>query len=77
MMKELNAYEELRYEINRKATETLMHLLLCYEHGKLSTEALSASIDTLFMAVSGLVDGDLFDMITATSEIFKSTNSNP
>ena len=61
----------LRRELERKAVDALHRLLLDYENGEVSQEALSYAIDTLFTTVSGLVSNDVFAMISATDVLFR------
>lgn len=54
----------LQDEVNRKAFETLSWLTLSVTNGKITPAQYSTGIDSLFMAVSGLVtDRDFIHMI--------------
>ncbi|MFK3741046.1 hypothetical protein [Massilia sp. TN1-12] len=59
---------ELKDEINRKAFETVEFLYNGLDNGKLTAPQFSTGLDTLFMAVSGLVDRGVIDLITAGSD---------
>ena len=59
-----NEVPVLQDEVNRKALDTLAWLVMSVHHGKISAEQFSTGVDTLFMAVSGLVtDKDFIHMI--------------
>jgi hypothetical protein len=51
-------------ELSRKVHETLEWLLVGVERGRITKEQCSFGLDTLFMAVSGLVDKDFIKIIT-------------
>lgn len=58
----------LREELDRKVFETLDWLINAESRGRLTKEQVSAGLDALFMAVSGLVDNDFMTIITAAQE---------
>lgn len=61
----------LKHELDRKAFETVEWLIGGFNAGRLTPEQLSTGLDALFMAVSGLADDGVVDLITAGSEITK------
>jgi hypothetical protein len=58
------AIPTLKDELDRKVMETLEWLVHGRQKGLISEDAYSAGIDSLFMAVSGLVDGEFIYLIT-------------
>jgi hypothetical protein len=58
----------LQDEINRKAFETVEFLYNGLDNGKLTAPQFSTGLDALFMAVSGLVNRGVIDLITAGSD---------
>jgi hypothetical protein len=54
----------LREELDRKVFETIEYLIAGVKKGRMTKDQASASLDTLFMAVSGLVDNDFINIIT-------------
>jgi hypothetical protein len=65
----------LREELDRKVYETLEWLIVGHEKGRLTKEQVSMSMDVLFMAVSGLVDGDFIHIITEAQNEFQTNKS--
>lgn len=61
----------IREELDRKAFETVEWLLSGFNAGRLTAQQLSTGLDTLFMAVNGLTDEGIVDLITAGSELTK------
>lgn len=59
-----NSPPTLREELDRKTFETLNWLITGQAKGILTDDQLSMGVDTLFMAVSGLVDEDFIRIIT-------------
>lgn len=70
-MSALPAIPTLQEELNRKAFRSVDWLFTSLDNGKLTPEQFSAGIDALFMAVSGLVDEDVVDLITAADKMAK------
>jgi hypothetical protein len=67
-----NEVPVLQDEVNRKALDTLAWLVMSIHHGKITAEQFSTGVDTLFMAVSGLVtDKDFIHMIGEAQYIIK------
>lgn len=62
---------ELRSELNRKTFETLDWLIRAVTRGDLTREQFSTGIDTLFMAVNGLVDKEFVHILTEAAELAK------
>lgn len=64
------AYElpTLKEELSRKALDTLEGLMVKRSHKEITRTELSMSLDTLFSAVSGLVEEDFLDLITMAGE---------
>jgi hypothetical protein len=62
-------------EINRKAFETIDWLHTAVDRGHISKVQFGTGINALFMAVSGLVRQDIFDLITESSNVFVGTVS--
>ena len=54
----------LKEELDRKVFETIEYLVSAVRKGRMTQAQVSASLDTLFMAVSGLVGSDFIDIIT-------------
>lgn len=52
-------------ELERKTGDALDWLISRYKQGQMSAEACSAAADAIFMAVSGLVGGQLMEVVTA------------
>lgn len=52
-------------ELDRKTFETLEWLFGAVRRGNLTQDQFSTGVDTLFMAVSGLLGKDFIDLITA------------
>jgi hypothetical protein len=65
----------LREELDRKVYETLEWLIVGHEKGRLTKEQVSMGMDVLFMAVSGLVDGDFIRIITEAQNEFQTNKS--
>jgi len=61
----MSAVPELKDELNRKSLETISHLITSIHNGLITPHQFSAGIDALWMAVSGLVDERIIDLITA------------
>jgi hypothetical protein len=59
----------LREELDRKTLETIQWLVRSTESGAITGDQLSVAVDTLFMAVSGLVDADFINMFTELQAI--------
>ena len=60
----------LQDEVNRKAFETLSWLTLSVTNDRITPSQYSIGIDSLFMAVSGLVtDKDFIHMITEAQRL--------
>ena len=55
-------------ELDRKTFETLEWLFSAVQRGKLTQDQFSTGVDTLFMAVSGLLGQDFIDLITAAQK---------
>lgn len=67
----------LQEEVNRKALETVAYLTMALHHGKITPEQFSTGIDTLFMALSGLVtDKDFILMISEAQHIIDKEKSH-
>lgn len=60
-----NEFPTVGEELNRKTFETMEWLFTGVEKGRLTEQEFSTGIDTLFMAVSGLVGNEFMDMFTA------------
>jgi hypothetical protein len=60
----------LREELDRKVFETIEYLIAAVKKGRMTKAQVSASFDTLFMAVSGLVDNDFINILTSAQEHF-------
>jgi hypothetical protein len=65
----------LREELDRKVYETLEWLIVGHEKGRLTKEQVSMGMNVLFMAVSGLVDGDFIHIITEAQNEFQANKS--
>lgn len=65
----------LKDELDRKTFETIEYLVGAVHKGRMTQAQVSASLDTLFMAVSGLVDNDFIDIITAAQDVAGSDKS--
>ncbi|MDY7537550.1 hypothetical protein RGU72_04695 [Undibacterium sp. 5I1] len=65
----------LREELDRKSLETAQWLLNSFQNHSITAEQFSTGLDTLFMAVSGLVDEELIDLITACDQYTKNLNN--
>lgn len=63
------AIPTLREELDRKVMDTLEWLVLGRQRGRLTELQFSAGIDTLFMAVSGLVGEEFIHMITEAQSL--------
>ena len=59
----------LREELDRKVFATLEHLFHQMKTERITMEQFSFGIDTLFMAVSGLVDKDFINIITEAGRL--------
>ncbi len=59
----------LRQELDRKTFETFEWLLHSVENGNLTKDQFSVGVDTLFMAVSGLVDKKFIGLVTETRHL--------
>ncbi|WKZ86277.1 hypothetical protein N5B55_04825 [Ralstonia pickettii] len=55
-------------ELDRKTFETLEWLFSAVQLGKMTPDQFSTGVDTLFMAVSGLLGKDFIDLITAAQQ---------
>jgi hypothetical protein len=62
---EIHLLPTLKEEVDRKAFETVEWLFTSLDKGKLTAAQFSTGIDTLFMAVNGLVNEGVADLITA------------
>ncbi len=67
----------LREELDRKTFETLNWMITGHAKGILTADQLSMGVDTLFMAVSGLVDKDFIGIITSTQDMVKGNPAMP
>jgi hypothetical protein len=56
---------ELRDEINRKAFEAIEFLIAKVHAGAITPHQFGTGIDVLWMAVAGLINDDITDLITA------------
>ena len=56
-------------EINRKSFETLEFLVLRYQRGQIDKQEFQFGLDILFMAVSGLVSNEFFELITEAQKL--------
>lgn len=63
------ALPTLKDELDRKVFETIEYLTGAAHKGRMTKAQVSASLDTLFMAVSGLVDNDFIDIITEAQNV--------
>jgi len=59
----------IRDELNRKSFEALEWLAVDFDHGKLTRAQYAAGLEALFMTVAGLVDEEIFKLITEASKI--------
>lgn len=59
----------LKDELDRKVFETIEYLISAERKGRMTKAQVSASLDTLFMAVSGLVDNDFINIITEAQTV--------
>lgn len=69
------ALPTLKDELDRKTFETIEYLVGAVHKGRMTKAQVSASLDALFMAVSGLVDNDFIDIITAAQDVAGSDKS--
>ena len=60
----------IKEELNRKTIETLEYLIQRRQLGHISESQISTGLDVLFMNVSGLVDDDFVNLITAADAEF-------
>lgn len=67
----------LREELDRKVFETLNWLVTGHTKGIMTADQLSMGADTLFMAVSGLVDKEFIQIITSTQEMLEGASATP
>lgn len=67
----------LREELDRKVFETLNWMITGHTKGILTADQLSMGMDTLFMAVSGLVDKDFIQIISTTQDMTKGNPAMP
>ena len=65
----LNEIPDVQDELNRKVYETLHWLTHSLTTAQITKDQFSTSLDTLFMAVSGLVDRDFIHIITEAKEL--------
>ena len=63
------ALPTLRDELDRKVFETIEYLVGAVHKGRMTQAQVSASLDALFMAVSGLVDNDFINIITEAQNV--------
>lgn len=70
-----NGLPTLKEELDRKVADTLDWLVRGVEGGKLTKEQASTGLDTLFMAVSGLVDGEFIHIITSAQDYVAGASS--
>lgn len=61
----------VRDELNRKSIDAVEYLVKKHVGGEISDEAYSVALDTLFIAVSGIVREDFIDLITAAGDEVK------
>lgn len=69
------ALPTLKDELDRKVFETIEYLVSAVHKGRMTQAQVSASLDTLFMAVSGLVDNDFINIITEAQNVAGSDKS--
>lgn len=62
MKPDSGAPPELKDELNRKVMDTMSWLITRVGNGYISEQQFSTAVDALFMAVSGLVDREFFDL---------------
>ena len=55
---------QLRDELNRKSFETVEWLFTALDGGRITKEQFSTGIDALFMAVNGLANADVTELMT-------------
>lgn len=65
----------LRDELDRKVFETIDYLVGAVARGRMTKAQASAGLDTLFMAVNGLVDSDFINIITEAQSVFNCDKS--
>jgi hypothetical protein len=65
----MSAVPDLREELDRKSMETIEFLYTGLDNGKLTLPQFSTGLDTLFMAVAGLVDKEIVDFVSNGSLI--------
>lgn len=63
------ALPTLKEELDRKVFETIEYLVGAVQKGRMTQAQVSASLDTLFMAVSGLADNDFINIITEAQRV--------
>lgn len=64
----MSAVPELKDEINRKALESIQYLITSVHAGRITPHQFSTGIDALWMAVAGLINEDIIDLITAAGD---------
>ena len=64
-----SALPTLKDELDRKVFETIEYLTGAAHKGRMTKAQVSASLDTLFMTVSGLVDNDFINIITEAQTV--------
>lgn len=68
----MSALPSVQDELNRKAFQTMEWLTNAFDKAKISDAQLSTGIDALFMATSGLVDGEILALVTQASTLASS-----
>lgn len=59
----------LKEELDRKVFETVEYLVNAVKKGRMTPSQVSAALDTLFMAVNGLVGGDFIEIFTEAQSV--------
>ena len=65
----MSALPSLQDELNRKAFQSMEWLTNAFDKGKVSEAQFSTGVDVLFMATSGLVDGEILTLVTQASTL--------
>ena len=65
----MSALPSLQDELNRKAFQTMEWLTNAFDKAKISDAQFGTGIDALFMATSGLVDGEILTLVTQASTL--------
>jgi hypothetical protein len=61
----MSAIPDLKDEITRKSMEAISYLITASHAGRITPHQFATGIDALWMAVAGLIDEDIIDLITA------------